>query len=302
MDIYRSLFSINDFSGDLSYDYDIGRPLLEATFNIDNDVDLLYHKSGFDSIVLSANKYLLQKNINDDLKQKLMTGKDITFYETDTSILKEDDSKKAHAINPVPIFLGIYQKGSAFDVKNNIIYTSLDYNSLNILIQYGMFGREYIKSILSKSDYQFLLYDLKVGRVKAIIAHELSHWISDALFNRHLKKIVDLAIKLNDKDVLKLKQKDVNMTYFEIDAQIHGIKNLKKQRVSVWDEIDLTRIFFMYPSLRAITVKLYKECGQEVLNIWLKNLIKRMGRKGLLGKNMKKFPDIKELTEQNFSV
>jgi len=53
----------------------------------------------------------------------------------------------------------------------------------------------------------------------------------------------------------------------------------------------------MYPPLRATTTALYNKYSKEVLDIWLKNLITRMNRENLLGKNMKKFPSIEELTE-----
>jgi len=298
---YHSLFEIKSYSEDYTFDYRIGRPLIEATFEIDNDVELLFKKSNFKAILDSANKYLLQ-NMSESFKNKIKHKQDITFYETDTSELNDEDSKKAHAINPIKIYLGIYQKGSRYNTQEKTIHLSLNHSSLDLLVQRGMLGKQELRDVLGNSTSESIFSDFRSARVKSNIAHELSHWISDSLFNKHITKIVDLAIKLSDPEKLKLKQKDVNMTYFEIDAQIHGIKTLKKQRSSDWDTFTLNTIFLHYNSLRAILKDVYWKYGQDVLNIWLQNLIKRMHRERLLGKNMKKFPDIKKLTEQDFCV
>lgn len=110
-------------------------------------------------------------------------------------------------------------------------------------------------------------------------------------------KITTKATQLKDEDILKLKQKDVNMTYFEIDAQIHGIKNLKNYGKENWDTLKLDDIFFEYNSLRKIAKKIYFKYGEDILQIWEKNLIKRMDREKLLGKNMKNYIDISILKE-----
>jgi len=147
------------------------------------------------------------------------------------------------------------------------------------------------------SDYELFLNEITEHKLKATIAHELSHWISDSLYNSQIKKTINLAIKLDKhiKEVLRVE--DVNMSYFEIDAQIHGIKQIKRKKNKYWDTYTLTDLFFMYPPLRATTTVLYNKYSKEVLDIWLKNLITRMNRENLLGKNMKKFPSIEELTE-----
>jgi hypothetical protein len=276
--------------------------LLEKTFDIDKDVDYLYKKSNFNSII-NYLKNPVSYPLESSLKDKLLKNKDITLYETDSSFLKNEDSQKAHDINPIKIYLGIYNDGSYYNEKLQVIYVSMNYSAINIFIQYGQFGKKAIQNALSsESSYNSIINEIKSLKIKSSISHELSHWISDSLHNRHIKKIIDLAIKLEKPEILLLKQKDVNMTYFEIDAQIHGIKNLKRIKNEIWDALTLTDIFFMYTSLRATLRQIYTKYGKDVLNMWLKNLIKRMSREDLLGTNMKQFPDIKKLTENIYTI
>jgi len=63
----------------------------------------------------------------------------------------------------------------------------------------------------------------------------------------------------------------------------------------------LTDIAFKYTSLKSIVRDLYIHYGKEILDIWQKNLIKRMAREKLLGKNMKHFFNIGELLENYYN-
>ena len=132
-------------------------------------------------------------------------------------------------------------------------------------------------------------YEITEERIKSAISHELSHCISDSLYNNHIGRILKRADELNNADIVKMGKKNVNMTYFEIDAQIHAIKELKRKHKMKWDRLLLIDIFEMYTSLYFIASTLYKNYGQDILDIWQKMLLKRMIREKLLGKNMRNF-------------
>lgn len=283
-------------------DHDYFSPILENTFDVEKDVNFLYKMGKFNQIIDSVREYLFQ-NAPHKLQTDILQNKDLIFAKIDSSELKDEDSRQAHKLNPVTIFLGVFKSGSIYDPISKIIYVSLNYNVLRIFLQYGKFGKNKIKSVIvKKSEKASVFNEITTSRIKSTIAHELSHWIDDSLHNNHIHNLLSRANDLKNSDILKLGQKNVSMTYFEIEAQIHGIKNLKKIKKKIWDTLTLTDVFFIYSSLRSIVIKILSEYDESVVNIWLKNLIKRMSRGGLLGKNMTKFPDIKKLTESMFSV
>ena len=127
------------------------------------------------------------------------------------------------------------------------------------------------------------------------------HFVSDTLYDRHITNLLDK--NKTYKNYHLLKQKDVNMTYFEIDAQIHGIKELKKNMIKEWNRLSLEEIFRMYTALHDIAETLYNKYGEKVLTLWLKNLIMRMNRENILGKNMETgIEDIIEMCQYSDKV
>jgi len=130
--------------------------------------------------------------------------------------------------------------------------------------------------------------ELNESNIKATIWHELSHWLNDTIHNRNITKLINVAANLKNSEVLLLNKPNINMTYFEIDALIHGIKGVKNIKSKIWDKMDLEDLFVECTSLAFIYNTIYSKHGQDVVNVWQKLLVKRMVREGLLGKNMKK--------------
>jgi len=78
------------------------------------------------------------------------------------------------------------------------------------------------------------------------------------------------------------------MTYFEIDAIIHGIKAVKsKVGGKKWDTLTFKQVGELYTSLWSVITKL-EYYGPDVAKIYKKAILKRMHREKLLGKNMRK--------------
>jgi hypothetical protein len=258
--------------------FDYSEYLLEKTFDIDEDVDYIYDN--------------FFKQFINNFKLKKITIKDLNNWKIKvikSSELKNKESIQAHNLNPIIITNNILDnEGNFYAPNKNRINISLKINTLLKYIEYNYNDNEIQKRL---PDYQYEMFknELTEIGIKSSIYHELSHWLSDSLFNRHMKTIMDLANKYDNPELLKLNQKDVNLTYFEIDAQIHAIKNLKRLFNTFWDKWSFEKIFLNYPALMATAQTVYKRYGKEILNIWQKNLIKRMNRENLLGKNMKGF-------------
>lgn len=257
------------------------QPLLEKIFNIDADVDYIYEKSRFPEFIKDFNEG--KKPYKSQLFSFEFNFLDIIFNKIPSSELKTEECVKAHSILPLSISTGISRKGSHYYPITPSIFISINPNALSV---YYNDDQEKLEDI----DKKIISKEITENRLKIGIHHELSHWISDCLYNKHLSKLVHSANELQNPERMLLKQKDVNMTYFEIDAQVHSIHGLKRKFTQAqWDMLTLEDILTEYPSLVSIYRVLKKDHGLDVALIWQKNLIKRLEREGLLGKNMRTF-------------
>jgi len=254
--------------------------LLEKTFNIESDVDLIYEKGGFSEFLKAFTAG--EKPYEDELNS-IQKIKHIVFDLIPSSELQTEDCINAHRQNPIDIYTGITIMGSHYSPTNKTIFISLNSSALDVNYSGDI---HYISSSQKETIYN----EITEQRIKIAIHHELSHWISDSLYNKHIGRIINRGLELQNNDIIKLKQKDVNMTYFEIDAQVHSIKELKRNYDErEWNELSLRDIMIKYPSLSAVYKELKSKHGLDVALLWQKNLTKRLYREGLLGNNMKQF-------------
>jgi hypothetical protein len=257
--------------------------LTEKTFQLTADANLLYNQAYKDFLKIFKEKDFekLRTNLN-----KRYDGKDTTFLSTDSSVLKSKDAQKAHLLNPVKIRLGIYHGGSGYSPEevsiNNMtsITISLNKQVMDII-------RQNTISIVPEEQLLRFNNELKPDRIKGTIAHELSHWMNDTLNNKHIANLLIIAKELSDPEILKLKQANVNMTHFELDAQIHALKQIKANNRKLWDTWTLYDVFQIYTSLNSIASSLKN--NPVAFDLWQKALIKRMAREKILGKNMRTF-------------
>lgn len=246
----------------------------EATFDITKDVDYIYVNGGFKKFVEDFNNQL------EPYKDEILYGRDVLFKIIKSTELPSKDSKKASKIKPIQIKCGI-MGGSYYNPKESEIATSMTKSGLRVIYTGDM-------SLLSAIDKKTLSKEITEDRIKASISHELSHWLDDVNHNNQITKLTSLANELGSANVMKLKKQDVNLTYFEIDAQIHGIKPIYLNHKKEWDEYTLEDLFYMYVPLTTIYNRV-KQYGKDVTDLWQKTLIKRLNREGMLGKNMRSF-------------
>jgi hypothetical protein len=252
--------------------------ILEKTFNIKKDVELVYDVlfSGFIA-ELKRGEYPPAEVIQGSLK-----GMGYSRQSMDSSRLTSKSARAAHAIKPIKIHAGVFPSPSYIPPDNRI---NLTFNPMVLdILRLGN------TNVLRKEEIRRFNSETSPNKMKATIAHELSHWMNDVLHNSHIEKIVDLATEFHDQDILKLGKENVNMTHFEIDAQIHGIKALKQQYTTAqWNKMTIGDIMDLYPPIYSIW-QATTQYGKEVVGIWKKLLLKRMAREKILGKNMRSFP------------
>lgn len=271
--------------------------LLEKTFNIKKDVEYIYNSAFriFIDVFNTRDKKLIFSKYPNITKSRFQLNM------INSEDLVSRDCQKAHKLNPIFIYCGCYDNGSFYsfnaqDGSPEKIQISMHQQAMHYLLNVN-----YDISALTKSEQRSIVEELSESRIKSTIYHEVSHWLSNTLYNKHLDTLFQLSKDLKKPEMVLLQQKDIDMTYFEIDAQIHAIKNLKQLYKKQWDTMTLTDIAFKYTPLRNIVNSLNKKYGKDVLDIWQKLLIKRMVREKLLGKNMIKFFNVKELSENYYN-
>lgn len=265
--------------------------LLEKTFDIMADVDLIYDRF-FKSLISEFNNKKIDENWLLKYKKLKMSSLE----------LKTKDARKANKINPITIVTDLFDKNNNYynthELKINI---SVNMKVLDAYVK-SNYNEKLLSIILGVGSEKLFKHEITKHRLKSSIYHELSHWISDSLYNRHIKTLVDLAKKYKNPELLKLKQKDINLTYFEIDAQIHAIRNLKNMFKDEWDTFTLDKVFLYYNSLWNIAKEVYQKYGEDILIIWQKNLITRMARENLLGKNMRHFINVEDVKDSLYKI
>jgi hypothetical protein len=229
--------------------------------------------------------------------QGVMSDIEIASIKSDK--LPGKEAQAAHALNPCSIRLGCFHDGAWYrpgkaiskalgSISDSQIQISVNYFAIQVWLK-GQY------STISPKQLTNFKNELVPSSIKSTTAHEISHWLNDTFHNNHITKTLLKSFENANQDLIKLGELDVNMTHFEIDAQIHALKQLKMQNKKVWDQFTLLDLFERYSSLQSIASRLYKNYGKEVLDIWQKMLVKRLAREKLLGKNMRKFVKPNEL-------
>ena len=248
--------------------------ILEATYEILNDVEYIFKKSGYAD-------FLKEFNSTEDLDEKKELVDSFEGAKIKSSDLPSEEAKRADKINPITITNNITYRGNYYNSIEKVINISAHKNILDAIIY------DEVDS-LSTSNSTAIWNELTPTRMKAAIYHELTHWLDDSFNNRVIDKQVRKSIDTGKSKYKNLNKKDINMTHYEVNAQIHAIKMFKKEHEDEWDEWDLKDLFVKYTSLQNIYKKLKSKYGEDELKKWLKDLLSRMNRENLLGEKMKK--------------
>ena len=251
------------------------KQLFEALFEFNTDVDYIYNiafKKFIDDVDSGKKPH----------EYEIMEGRDVELKRLSSSDLKSSDCMRSDLANSIEIVCGVFRSGNYYNPRARKIQLSLNLSAVQYKYNPSIFD-------LTSSQTLTIVNEVTENRIKSSISHELSHWVDDTSHNYFLGKLLSRANEFNNSEILKLKKHDVNMTYFEIQGQIHGIASLKRTYKGNWDELTLADLFSLYTSLSSINNNLNTRYGNDISKIWQKYLVKRMNREGLLGKNMKNF-------------
>jgi hypothetical protein len=249
--------------------YENSELIEERLMNVDDDVDMIYDYYFKDYIEKVKNTNSL-KNV--DFEQS----------EYSTSFLNSPLAKKADKLNPCKIFINI--GSNHYDPKNSVIAVGVSEGAVNFVLDNfnGNLERavQGLKLQGNKSQSINLSNEFSESKVKGSIHHELAHWIDDTLHNSHIK---GRAVKASETGGGMTKRGlPINADTLEIQGQIHNVVQLKKEYSNIWDSLTFQDLLKLSTTLNVVNNQLN---GDVKIN-WKRNLLTRMHREGLLGKNM----------------
>lgn len=268
----------------------------EKTFQISGDVDRLFNKFYKKPLkLLRDGKFTPNDKIAfNSARHSILT--------TDTSVFKSSHIKMANKARACRIYISIGSgKGMTYSAKDAIPYYDDDtLNQINIDINKGALDLVFsvgtiddaAKRIQSNNSHAFRA-EFGESKVKASIYHELSHWLQDILHNGNINKTIKKAKELNitrggdaGMNYRKHGKIDINFTNVEIDAQIHALKQLRRDTSN--SEIEIIYTYFdewirLNPSMNSMLNMSMSKDKKE----WLKKLFKRAIREKLIPRTMK---------------
>ncbi len=257
--------------------------LIEKTFNIQLDVDYIYNKSG-----LSELSDMISIGDTKGVNKFLAQGK--TFLSLSSNTLKSRHTKQASKIKPVLIEVGVFDGGSFYDTKLNFIQISINKQALKHFMSLGL-DVQNAEFDLRKVSNRFLK-EFKPATLKGTISHELTHWIDDVLHGEFLTKRVNVARERGIKG-LAGKHNNVNHTEFEVNSQIHAVKEIKRNLGKrEFDKLNWIGLIQQKSSLMA-NFDNFKT--PDDYQIFMKKFVSRLHREQLLAKGLKKIPTFSEM-------
>jgi hypothetical protein len=212
----------------------------------------------------------------------------------DSGELTSQECKSAHALNPIDIRVySICQP--LYAPQKGYIQVGLPSLLSSLLLEwvrlpnYNRNFKNSLENILDKNyisdkDKAYIKSTFTEDFILQTFYHELSHWLSDTLHNRHIMKAIDKS-NINNKSLAQ-HYKTSNMIFspIEVDAYMHGLystyKLLGKDK---WNTLTLDDLFTVYPALQSIE----SNKNEKAIINFKKALISRLSREGILGNNMR---------------
>ena len=250
--------------------------LNEKTFNIGKDVDFLYKKYFKKHIKLFQSGKI--EAFKDDLNKT--NG---VYGVISSSLLPSKKAQKASELNPVNIEMGVFNTSSYYQPFDKEIRLTLNKPALDLLFRYKTVDD--IRKALGDKTYERWSSEINEPSIKGTIYHELSHWMDDTFHNKHITKKLIKVKEVGSRDVLAKGFGNVNLGTFELDAQVHAIKQLKRNFRKTWDDVTWDFIV-QHKSSFDVVFKIVKHASKKDRNSYMKRLYKRLNREKLLGKSL----------------
>ena len=258
--------------------------ITEKTFAIGADVDLIYKKY-FKKVIDTFNKKDIK--VFRKLMKKHEDGMAYAFGFDSSHMLKSKKCKEAHKLNPVYIHSGVFTDGSSYSPKRTgydaRVSLSLNHNVVELILSMGL--EKLQMNFDDDNTFERFKGEMSASSIKGTIYHELSHWLNDTLHNQNINKRLTKSRETHNPAIIKRFDK-VNFTDFELDAQVHALKQMKRDYRKDWDKLSWYDIV-QRKSFFDVWFKQLKSSSPKVQKKMHQLMIKRLNREKLLGKKMK---------------
>jgi len=242
--------------------------LKERLMDVDSDVDMIYD-------------YYFKEDYEKIEKTSSLNGIDFEQEEYNTRFLNSPLAKKANKLNPCRIFINI--GSNHYNPTASVIAFGVNENAVNFVNDFDGNLKEAIQELKfqgNKTQSISLENEFTESKIKGSIHHELAHWIDDTLHNKHIGGRADKASESGGG--LNKKGLPINADKLEVQGQIHNVVQLKKQYLDVWDTLSFNDLLNLSPTLNLVN----RQLNGDIKTKWKRDLLTRMHREGLLGKNM----------------
>jgi len=259
--------------------------LTEKTYRINADVDYIYNK-----VIKPTHKLYLDKKY--DKFNQALRGSAILGH-VKSSELKSKECQMAHALNPIDIIMMFDSQGNYYRPDASAIHFTYNSQAIEIL-QATYYNEDAIKKLVGSHTFKRFMNEMSVSSLKGSIYHEVSHWLNDSLHNKILTKTLDRAAEDEGhaSEIMNQGHENVNFTFFEIDAQIHSIKQMKRDLKGAWKDVDWEDIINYKPAFWGV---FRRAANSNEYDEYIKNLVKRMNREKLLNKKLQKVPNKRDM-------
>jgi hypothetical protein len=265
--------------------------IIEKTYDLNDDVDYIYNKSNMNKFIKALQE--IDEDYIYDILRKTNSSDGYEFAIFPSTELKNNSSIEASEIKPVSIRVGIFDNGSFYRPNNNTLQISLNMPAFTFL-RNQKFNKSSIEKFLNVQTPRFF-NEFTSHSIKATIYHELVHWIDDVTHNSFISKKISKANEYNNIKGIIGKFNSVNHTNFEINSQIHAIKQVKRElSEKEFDNLTWEKLFQKKASLMA-NFKNFK--NKNDYEIFIQNFIKRLHREDLLPSAMKKIPSWDDMNQ-----
>jgi hypothetical protein len=265
-----------------------------------NSIFKLYFDPVYDSLENKEDWFIKE------VKTAILNGEEILIKRLSSSDISYDPViREASKKKPIQILIGFFYGDSTYSVDDQEVKASIiDMTTLKELNTIGYFEKDMSmedakNNIKNKFKGRSLPLALSLERdnAKLLLAHELSHWLLDALVFDYIDDFEKYYMKL----VRKGEDSDtslVTLFYAETDAQIHEIATMKNlYSEEEWGTFTFEDIVSKSSSLVAI-YKFLSISSLDYFGRWKTYLLLRMSREDLLGKNMNKKGDPYKIFEK----
>jgi len=255
--------------------------LNEATLKIDRLVDFFYDEV-FTNFIKEIDKFKQGRNANFYVKDQKFTMRDIPQR------FITDEIRMAYETIPVVFYVGVYLRGSFYSPQKHKVQMSFNSGVMDILDNAKRNGLSYEQMLgaIPKTQQPNFKSELSGVKVRGSIAHEVSHWMRDAIHGKQLSKMLTRADKdpRNRAKILHKGMGDDYLTDYEIDAIIHDIVDVRRRySKDEWDDLTIEDLLDITPTVNITRAKLR---GKQ-RELFMKLILKRMNRERLIGRNMK---------------